>query len=306
MSGTYLLAVGLAVLGAVLFGLAAVRQHSAVHEATAAEPTTTGLDLSALWRLVRQPAWLLGALQAAVAGGSHVVALALAPLTLVQPIGVLAVPVAVVGSALAARRRPSRPQIVGALLGVGGVAGLAVVLLAPAGRGLVLPPWALLAGVLLAAVAGSVVAIGTGRRWPALARCLVLSFTAAVLFGLNSILLRMVGHLVATGALATQLPLLVTAVLGIALVLVVGLWAMQSAYTVGSAQVVICCLTLVDPFTAVVGGYLLLHDGVTLNGLSWIGALVCTALAAVGVVLLSREPQVPTTVPDPVSTLSRA
>lgn len=224
-------------------------------------------------------------------------ALALAPLTLVQPIGVLPVPVAVVGSALAARRRPSRPQVVGALLGVAGVAGLAVILLAPAGRVLVLPPWTLLAGVLLAAVAGSVVVIVAGRRWPALARCLLLSFVAAVLFGLNSIQLRMVGHLVATGGLPTQLPLLLTAVLGVALVLVVGLWAMQSAYTVGSAQVVICCLTLVDPITAVVGGYLLLNDGVTLSGLSWVGALACTALAAVGVVLLSREAQVTTTVP---------
>lgn len=170
MSGAHLLAVGLAVLGAVLFGLAAVRQHGAVHEVvdvvTPAGPAVAGLDLSAVRRLVRQPAWLLGAVQVTAAGACHLVALVLAPLTLVQPIGVLAVPVAVVGSAVAVGRWPGRGQVVGALLGVAGVAGLAVLLLAPADRTLAPPPDGVLIAVVLGAAAVGVLVTVRGRTCP--------------------------------------------------------------------------------------------------------------------------------------------
>ncbi len=293
MSGNHLLAVALAVVGAVLFGLAAVRQHGAVQEAPVAQRQTgqrqTGLDLTALWHLVRQPAWLIGAFQALVAGGSHVVALALAPITLVQPIGVLAVPVTVIGSALATGRRPRPAQVLGSALGVGGVAALTVLLIAPASRPVVLPAWGTLFAVVVVLVGLGALVTRAGGLGPPLARCLQLSVTAAVLFGLNSILLRMAGHLVGAGPLLADLPLLVTAVVGVALALPVGLWAMQTAYTAGSPHVVICCLTLVDPITAVLGGYLLLHDGVALSSLGVAGALACTAVAAAGVVLLSRK-----------------
>lgn len=301
MSADHLVAVVLAVLAAVLFGLAAVRQHGAVHATMSTGQHGGGLGVAAAWRLVRDPTWLLGALQAAAAAGSHVVALALAPITLVQPIGVLAVPVTVLGSAAAAHRSPGRRPLLGAALGVGGVAALTVVLLGPAAQPVQLPSWGLLLGVVLGIVAGAAVVVRSQQSWPPAARCLLLSVTAAVLFGLNAILLRTIGHLVATGGLAAHLPLLWTALAGMALALPLGLWSMQTAYTAGSPQVVICCLTLVDPITAVVGGFLLLHDGVALSALSWVGAFACTAVAAVGVVLLSSDQAVtpPRAVEDP-------
>lgn len=67
---------------------------------------------------------------------------------------------------------------------------------------------------------------------------------------------------------------------------------MQSAYRFGSPQVVICCLTLIDPLTAVVGGRLLL-DGASVTGPTLAGAgtcaVTCAVVAAVGVVLLARD-----------------
>lgn len=79
------------------------------------------------------------------------------------------------------------------------------------------------------------------------------------------------------------------ALAGIAAALPVGLWAMQTAYTAGSPQLVICCLVLVDPTTAGVGGYLLLNDGVALPASSWVTALLCISVAVAGVVLLSLD-----------------
>lgn len=289
MNGAHALAVALATVGAVLFGLAAIRQHGAVLDTMTGSRQGLRQNLRAFGRLVRQPTWLIGTLQGIVAGGLHVVALALAPITLVQPLGVLAVPVTVVASSLTCRQRPSRAQVWGSVLSVGGIALLTVLLLTPATQPVVLPAWGLLALTGGVSVGATVLAIATGARSPRLLRCVVLAGAAAVLFGLNSILIRILGHVLSTGRATTDLPVLVTAAVVLAVALPVGVWAMQSAYLTGSPHVVICCLTLLDPVTAVVGGWLLVDDGVAVTGWQLPLAVGCALLAAAGVVLLSRE-----------------
>lgn len=294
MTTSHALAVALAGLGAVLFGLAAARQHRAVREQGAApqpgnrRPSGPTLDLRDLARLVRQPSWLVGAGQAVVAGGAHITALGLAPLTLVQPVGVIAVPVTVVATALTARRRPTGSALAGAALSVAGIAVLTVLLLSPPAEEMLLPRWPVVALVVAVALAVAALAALTPRK-ASLLRCLALATGAALLFGLNSILLRTVGHLIGTHVVAAQIPVLAAAALGLVVALPAGLWAMQTAYLAGSAQVVLCCLTLVDPLVAVLGGHLLLHDGVAVRGDGWVAVAGCAVLAAVGVVLLSRD-----------------
>jgi hypothetical protein len=277
------------VAGAVLFGLAAVRQHTAVRATMTGTGRGVRYHLGALRRLLRHPGWLVGSVQGLVAGGMHVVALGLAPITLIQPIGVLAVPVTVVATSLKTRRRPSRRQIVGSLASVGGIAVLTVLLLTPTVQPLVLPPWWLIAAVVAVTVGLSVAATLSPARGPALLRCIVLASAAAVLFGLNSVLIRMALHIVEADQVGEQVPLLVAAALGLATALPVGLWAMQSAYVSGSPHVVICCLTLLDPLTAVVGGDLLLQDGVAVPAATVVAVGVSVLVATLGVVLLSAE-----------------
>jgi drug/metabolite transporter (DMT)-like permease len=134
------LAVGLTLLGAVCFAAASVLQHHAV--TTTARPDVPAVvgapdpapgvggarHMSArhLLAIVRGRRWLQGAGLAAAGSFVHAIALLLAPLRVVQPIGVLAVPLAVLMSAWKARRAPSRGVIVGAVLTVGGVAVLVV------------------------------------------------------------------------------------------------------------------------------------------------------------------------------------
>jgi hypothetical protein len=288
VTGSYLAAVLLAALGAVLFGLAAVRQHDAV-QATMSVQHGLAEHVRAFWSLVRQPAWLRGAGESAVAGGLHVVALALAPITLIQPIGVIAVPVTVVASALRTHRRPRPTQILGAGLSVVGIGVLTVLLIIPGATPLVLPGWGLVAGPLLVLVVGAVLAILSRGAWPPVIRCITLATAAAALFGLNSILIRTIGNIIKRGLVGAAGPVLWTSVLGLAVALPVGLWAMQSAYLSGSPHIVICVLTLVDPVSAVVGGHLLLHDGVAIGGLTLWAAVGCGVVAGFGVLLLSRD-----------------
>lgn len=289
-SSANVLAVGLAAVGALFFGLASVRQHRAVRATVAPVRATWWEQVVASLRLVRQPAWLLGAGQAGLGGALHVVALTLAPITLVQPVGVLAVPVTVVAAALARRRRPAPTQILGSVLSVVGVAALTVVLLLPAAQPATLPSWVTLAfGTGAVLVAGGAVAILLGRTWaPPLLRCVVRAVVAAALFGLNSVLIRTLGEIISTSPVH-PVGLIVTSLVGIALALPLGVWAMQSAYLFGSPQVVICCLTLIDPLTAVIGGRLLLQDGASVMGPTLAGAVACAVVAAAGVVLLARD-----------------
>lgn len=282
-------------MGALFFGLASVRQHRAVR-ATAALPRSTSWEqVIAGLRLVQQPAWLLGAGQAGLGGALHVVALTLAPITLVQPVGVLAVPVTVVAAALARHRRPAPTQLLGSVLSVVGVAALTVVLLLPKAQPATLPPWATLAtGTGAVLVGGGAIALLFGRTWAAaLLRCVVQAVVAAALFGLNSVLIRTLGEILATSP-AAPIGLVITSLVGIALALPLGIWAMQSAYLFGSPQVVICCLTLVDPMTAVVGGRLLLQDGATIIGPNLAAAIASALVASAGVVLLARDYRVDT------------
>jgi hypothetical protein len=287
MTGSSVVAVVIAALGAVLFGLAAVRQHGAV-QATMSVQHGLGGHLRAFRSLIHQPSWIRGAAESTLAGAMHVVALAFAPITLIQPIGVIAVPVTVVASALRARRRPRSTQILGAGLSVLGIAVLTVLLIVPSARPLVLPHWAAIAGPTVALVALALLATLFRGAWPPIVRCITLATAAAALFGLNSILIRTIGHIIKVHPTGAG-PVLLTAVLGLAVALPVGLWAMQSAYLSGSPHIVICCLTLIDPISAVLGGNLLLQDGVAVGGLTLWAALGCAVIAASGVLLLSRD-----------------
>ncbi len=308
-STSTVLAIALAALGALFYGLASVRQHRVVRASVLAGRLTLRERLASGWQLVREPAWLVGAVQLGLGGAFHVAALALAPITLVQPVGVLAVPVTVVATAISLRRRPSRAQTWGTVLSVVGVAALSLVLLVPAVRPATLPPWGTLAIGMAAVLAGcAVVALLCFGAWaPRLLRCVSRAVVAAVLYGMNAVMIRALGQVVHGPPRPPHLPvpplpvpphgpppgvpvaLVVTALVGIALVLPLGIWATQSAYLFGSPQVVTCCLILVDPLAAVIGGRALLHDGAAFTGPTLAAAVACSLVATVGVVLLARD-----------------
>ena len=118
------LAITFALLGAVCFAGAAVLQHGAV--AAGSDPHSDGrpgkaISLRGLREIARRPGWLAGLALAAGGSALHAVALVLAPLSVVQPLGVLAVPIAVLLTALRTRRRPVPGVIVGVLLSIAGV-----------------------------------------------------------------------------------------------------------------------------------------------------------------------------------------
>lgn len=269
------LAVGLAAAGACCFAGTVLLQHRAVHQAT---PGREGraLGLPAVRTILSTPGWYAGIGLAVLGAVLHALALTMAPLAVVQPIGVLTLVLTV----LFAETVLTRAVLTALVMSVAGVAG-SVALSAMATNAALPPPdlasaqWAVLGAAGLA-----VAARYTGGR----ARCLFLALATAVLFGFTSALVRAA----AVAPLPDGMAALVVAEAVVAAL--AGVWLLHQAYASGPAAVVAGATTIVDPLTAVLIG-VFAYGEMTPGQLA--GMAVPGAIAVAGLVLLSR--QVPAT-----------
>lgn len=280
-----LVALLLAVTGAGCFALAAVLQHGAVR----VPGSRPSLDLAGFRDLLRRPSWLLGIGLAAAGSGLHAVALVLAAVSVVQPVGVLAVPIAVL---LGLRRggRPGAAVLAGSAACVGGIA-LVVRFAATAdaveatgalpGRSL------LIAGALAAAVVLPLAAVAA--RTSGRLRCLACAVGGAVAFGLVAATVRAVSRQLATGAAGPFDQAVLGAAGGVVVALLVGGWLVQQAFASGPPAVVVAALTVVDPVVAVALGMGLLGEGAGLGTGAALGMAGGALVAAGGVALLARH-----------------
>jgi hypothetical protein len=283
-------AIALAMLGAVCFAGAAVLQHRAVSDRSG--PSGAGqegkvLSLRGLGAIARRPGWLAGLALAAGGSALHAGALVLAPLSVVQPIGVLAVPIAVLLTAVQRGRVPATGVFVGVLLSIGGVG---VFVLTAASTAVSTPPpdqATLFASLVVAGIVLLLAALGMARSgW---VRCVACATGGAAAFGLVSALVRAVSQSVASGDVGAFEPPVLAAAAGIGAAVLVGGWLVQQAFASGPPEVVIACLTVVDPIVAVLLGAVLLGEGAATPAETWLLLVVAAATATAGVIALARH-----------------
>lgn len=286
----HLPAIVLAILASICFAGAAVLQHRAVAAHSEDDTAEAGgtLSLKSLREVTRRPGWLAG-LALAVGGTTmHAIALVLAPLSIVQPIGVLAVPIAVVLSVMRTKNKPASGVLVGVALSVAGVAAFVGIAAGTAVSSPAPDSATLVAGLVVAGLVVALGALGITSRTPWV-RCIACATAGAVAFGLVSALLRAVSQSVTTGLTGLLDPAVLAALLGIVAAVVVGGWLVQQAFAVGAPEVVVACLTVVDPIVAVVLGYVLLGEGARTPTQSWLLMLGAAAAAATGVIALASH-----------------
>jgi hypothetical protein len=248
---TVVAAVALAGLGAACFAGAGVLQHRAVGTAPGAR-----LDHRALGALVRRPRWLAGLALAGAGATLHAVALVLAPLSVVQPVGVLAVPFAVLLGARRCGVRPGRGVAGAVAASVTGVGAFVTLAAGSAVSGRVDGGTLLIAGAVVAALVLGLAAVAARIR--GLARCIACATAGATAFGLVSTLVRSLAEQVFTGAAVLDVAGVVA---GIAAALLAGGWLVQQAFAAGPPELVVAGLTVVDPLVAVGLGVVLLGEG---------------------------------------------
>ncbi|MFL6119959.1 hypothetical protein [Actinophytocola sp.] len=274
------LAIVFAVLGACCSAVGAHLQHKGVRSAT----KDTGLRLRAVSALVHNRSWLLGFAVLFTCTVLQILALALAPVTIVAPIVVLALPAVAVLNARSSGERLDTTVVVAIGASTLGVA-LFVALASRHASAVHFPTTAvLLAGQL---TAGAVVLFGVaGALTRGLVRCVLLATGAGCAYGLVSVLVRDVTYTFQSAGLRGVPPLPVT---GLVAAFAVGSWFIQLAYASGPPDIVVGCQTVLSPLVATAIAIGLLDETADAGG--WTGAgLVCGAAAAiVGVVLLARH-----------------
>ncbi|OIJ93111.1 hypothetical protein [Streptomyces monashensis] len=270
MSAAGLVAVGLSLVSAVAYALAAVAQ-----ERLAARTADAGL-----LRLLGTGAWWSAVGLNAAAALLHVVALKYGPLTLVQPLGALTLVAAVPLGARAAGRRVSAVEWRGTALTLLGLAALLVTASGPA-------PERVLSLTEALAVAGTTAAaIGMlsrpGAR-PGLRHATASGFASGVASALT--------QTVTVAATDRTAPLLSAEVVVVAVLVaafaVGGLLLSQTAYR-GGLGAPLAVVTLANPVAAAVIGLTLLGQGLQGGPAGVLLALAGAVLAARGVVLLTR------------------
>ncbi len=214
---------------------------------------------------------------------------------MIQPVGVLALGMTVLLTAKATGVRPSLPVVVAATASTTGV-GAFVVLAAGSSVDTPVTPSAVAVAALLGTGAVAVLAALGAAGGPRL-RCLAFATCGGVSYGLVSVLMRALSQQVRAVGLD---PALLLPALGIAGALLVGGWFIQYAYASGPPEVVVACLTVVDPLVAVAVGVGLLGEAANTGPVTAGLQVCCALLAATGVVALARhQVHQPPAGPDP-------
>lgn len=239
-----------------------------------------------LARLLRRPRWLLGLFAGVVGLVLHIGALSVGELSIVQPLLVLELPLAVLGSALFLGQRLTARDL-GAIAVLCAGLVLFVSFLGPSGgRRLGVPALTWTVGV--AVVVAVVVALTVwGWRSQNDVRGGLLSAASGAGYGLTGVFFATAGAVLQDGgvpALLTSWPLWAAVVSG-----GVSFYLLQNALAAGNLVAVDPGVVLANPLVAVAWGLLVFEERAR-TGWALVGTVAGAALLVAGVVLLARSP----------------
>lgn len=283
-----LLGIPIALIGAVFLAVGAQLQHRGVGHVDALTPpvqSAAGLSFGQLLALARRPSWLLGTVMLGLAIVLQLTSLGLSPITLVQPLGAVALVITAIINARVSRVRLDRFSIRAITFCVVGVA-IFVTLAAftTTSRRVTDDKLFIILGILAAVTLAFAVLFAVYRsRFKALMYIL----GAGVLYGFVATLAKVVIDRAKTGDLFELLTL--TCVAALLLATVLGGYFVQNAYASGPPDLVIAGLTVIDPLVAVSIGILVLNEAATAPLFAVFGFVIAGILAIYGVFQLSKH-----------------
>lgn len=213
----------------------------------------------------------------------HVVALAYGPLSLVQPLGALTIVFALPMAALFVRRRAGATAWRGAVMATVGLAGLLALTGSSDAHSLGGPQQLMLGTVTFGAVA-ALILISKAMRRPVV-RSVFLAGAAGVAFGIASVFTKTVAMEWTSGSVGAGLPTLLV----IAALATTGLLLSQAAYRGAGLTAPLATVTVVNPVVAAAVGITLFDEGFRHGTAGTLLALLCGAVAAGGLILLTTE-----------------
>ncbi len=279
------LAIGCALLGAVFLAFGAQRQGSAVRASSG------GLTLTStgFLRLLSNPRWVFGLLLLSVGMALNIIALATASLTVVQPIGAIALVITTVVNSRELGLRLNRITVVAITACVAGSATFVVLAVNVTRNNTTVSGFEELTVVLLAGCAVALfgtLAVVLRIRLGAFGYI----FGAGVLFGFVAVLTKIIAtHLLdPNGRFLLNVP--IYSVVAIAAAAALGSWFVQSAYSSGPPDLVIAGLTVIDPIVGIAVGIAVLGElQPDVQPVTAVAMGAAAIVAIVGVIALSRH-----------------
>jgi len=275
-------------VASLLFATGATIQHLAVGGTVDAEAENKSMNLRQLVRLITNPRWLFGLTLIAIGALSHIYALMIAPVTVVQPVGILAVPWSVLMAARIHRHRVTRPMwtaVAMTIVGISGFTFFSATTAAPESQ--VEPVQVVLGSIVVYAIGFGFAALGLKGRNGQF-RSLMWASGGSFLYGLSSALIKSVTVMLAEPDVLTE-PMFWVIVPFLLGSYVFGGIMIQQAYATGPAEIVVASMTTTDPVVGVSFGLILLGEGVLITGLDALGMVVGAFVAVWGVVVLSKH-----------------
>lgn len=281
--------VALAIAGAWCIAVGAAAQEQPATATAGDEVAGT----RSLLRLARDPRWLAGGALTLVGVTAHLVALSAAPVTLIQPLGVSGLLVAVWLAARWRGRFLTGVEILGSLAVMLGLAGLVGTLPHGAETPDRLPAW-FLSGLAAFAVLAALVLPRLAARLPRRSRALLLAGTAGACFGFGSALARVVAATAPTDLSVLWGP---PTLIAVALMAVGGL-QLQNAYRTGHFGLAYATLLIADPLVAAAIGLAVLGEAPPTTPTAQTIAGLAAVVTVAGVIALAgharRAPARPT------------
>lgn len=294
LESTAAVGIPLALVAAVLLALGTQFQHRGVTLVEQRhEGSKTGLSIRQLTALIARPSWVIGTLLLGVAVVLQLASLTLAPITVVQPLGAVALVVtAIVNSRVSGipLDKYSIRSIAICVLGVGLFVGIAAFVTqshAITARQL----WTVLIILCVVLAVFITLFIVMRNRAP---RPIFYVIAAGTLFGfvvtLAKVVIDRVRTIVVTDFEIDAADILtIFCVLGLAVAGVLGLYFVQTAHSSNPPDLVVAGLTVIDPLVAVSIGIVVLGEAAGAPLWAIIGFIVGGATAIYGVVSLSRH-----------------
>jgi drug/metabolite transporter (DMT)-like permease len=238
--------------------------------------------------LLTNKLWLAGTGVIIVGATLHAVGLALAPVTVVQPVGILAVPWSVLLAAKLHGFRPTKVIWGAVAMTIIGIVSFTYFSTATAAKAVDLSLVKIIIGVLVVYTIGALLAY-LGFHGRGFQRCLLLASAGSFYYGVSPTMLKVLFEVLGRDHYWTD-PLLYVGLGFLLTCYAVGGWMLQQAYANGPAEIVVGSMTTTDPIVAVSFGILVLGEGAFLvtRPEYALGMLITGAIAIGGVVLLSK------------------
>ena len=276
----------IALVGAVFLSLGAQFQHRGVTrvEESHGDGEKAGLSIRQLLHLLARPSWVIGTLLLGLAILFQLTSLGFAPLIVVQPLGVVALVITAVLNARVSKIKLDRHAIRAIAMCVSGV-GIFVAIAAVYAIEQEITEVQLL--VVLGVLGLVLAAFGvTFAFWRRSVGAMFYIIGAGVLFGFVATLAKVVINRILNNNFEGLTVVAIVALLASA---ALGSYFVQTAYSVGSPDLVIAGLTVVDPLVAVLIGVVVLGEASLIPPAFAIVAVVAGAVAIFGVLQLAKH-----------------